>query len=64
MKQRRLERRGQIPLFAEPRRNDSVANTWSVEVRGQLVTALAELLLAGVGGWVDKGGRDERQSKG
>jgi hypothetical protein len=69
MSQRRLGRRGQqIPLFAEPRGNNSVANTWSAEVRGQLMTALGELLLGGIDGGVNgaeqPGGRDERQSDG
>ena len=64
MSQRRRERSGQqIPLFAEPQRTEPVANSWSAEMRNQLVAALAELLLAGVCS-AQRGGRDERQSDG
>lgn len=68
MKRRGLEVRGQIALFPAATPKEAVTNTWSAEVRAELIGALGELLLAGIGeraaAAARKGGRDERQSHG
>jgi hypothetical protein len=68
MKERRPEVRRQLALFPTATPKVVLTESWSAEVQAELIGALVELLLAGIGdrraAAAREGGRDERQSHG